>query len=930
MRIRINLSIGILLAISLLFVLSIISMAATRQQVSRGYVLAGTLKRVVLIGALPDTTILSLQIGLSLHNSNALDNLVQDIYNPVSPNFRHYLTSKEFTEMFGPTRNDYQSVISFMEAHGLKVTGTYPNRIVVDVLGDVVDIERTFHIKINVYRDLSKARTFYAPEVAATIDSLDVPISDLIGLDNYAPPRPIDLRRPNPGDKVEAAGTGPGGLFIGKDYRAAYAPGVTLDGTGQTVGLFEFGPYWTNDITTYEDQAGMPHAKISNVLLDGFSGIPDSGEDVGEESLDIENAIAMAPGASFVVYEGSSAVDILSQIASDNSAKQISCSFGWYPPSLTEEKLYVELVAQGQSFFVASGDGGAYADTVEIFSPTDNPDIVCVGGTSLSTARPGGPWSSEISWNGSGGGISQTFGAPSWQAGISNQKNQGSSSYRNFPDVAATAAFQFYFVYNNGKMGGIGGTSGAAPLWAGFMALVNQQAAINEKPGAGYINPALYSIGKGNTFNYDPDFHDIMTGNNFNNKSPDKFSSVSGYDLVTGWGTPNGIYTINALAGITTPDFSLSVPQQTLRVNQGTKDTFAVLIKPLNGFNSVVNLSASSLPVGVSISFAPSSSPDSILLILAANDSGTTGTSATMIVGTSDSLSHSIPVELTVNSAATATMEVDLSHYFNRTGVVADGSTFSGGLDGVGYAYSENLLGTSINWNNTPFILGRTGGNNAVSSTGQTITLPTGNFAELRILGTAVEGSQAKQKFTINYSGSTSIVMQSFSDWYLPSNYSGETTAFAMSYRDAGDGTMDNRTFYLYGYLFKLDPSKIINSITLPSNQNVEILAMTLAAPLVSSVKNSRSSAGTFELSQNYPNPFNPSTIIQYNLPSNSFVALKVYDVLGREMRTLVNKYQPAGTYSVIFNGTNLTGGVYFYRLQAGSFTSTRKLVLIK
>lgn len=85
-----------------------------------------------------------------------------------------------------------------------------------------------------------------------------------------------------------------------------------------------------------------------------------------------------------------------------------------------------------------------------------------------------------------------------------------------------------------------------------------------------------------------------------------------------------------------------------------------------------------------------------------------------------------------------------------------------------------------------------------------------------------------------------------------------------------------------------------------------------------------------FALNQNYPNPFNPSTVISYQLPVNSFVALKVYDVLGREMEVLVNERQSVGSHSAIFNASNLSGGVYFYRLQAGSYSETKKLMLLK
>jgi hypothetical protein len=86
----------------------------------------------------------------------------------------------------------------------------------------------------------------------------------------------------------------------------------------------------------------------------------------------------------------------------------------------------------------------------------------------------------------------------------------------------------------------------------------------------------------------------------------------------------------------------------------------------------------------------------------------------------------------------------------------------------------------------------------------------------------------------------------------------------------------------------------------------------------------------SFNLSQNYPNPFNPSTKIKYQIPELSFVTLKVYDVLGNEVAALVNEEKPVGSYELEFNATSLPSGIYFYRLQAGSFVETKKMVLLK
>jgi len=120
---------------------------------------------------------------------------------------------------------------------------------------------------------------------------------------------------------------------------------------------------------------------------------------------------------------------------------------------------------------------------------------------------------------------------------VSMTASQGSASYRNSPDVALVAN-QVNVIANNGLGYGVGGTSCAAPLWAGIAALINQKAAQNGLPPVGFLNPALYGIGLGG--NYHTCFHDVTTGNSFTSTSPDEFSAEPGYDLCTGWGSPAG------------------------------------------------------------------------------------------------------------------------------------------------------------------------------------------------------------------------------------------------------------------------------------------------------------------------------------------------------------------------------------------------------
>jgi fibronectin type 3 domain-containing protein len=180
-----------------------------------------------------------------------------------------------------------------------------------------------------------------------------------------------------------------------------------------------------------------------------------------------------------------------------------------------------------------------------------------------------------------------------------------------------------------------------------------------------------------------------------------------------------------------------------------------------------------------------------------------------------------------VSVTATTTTPVSLS--YNRVGIVTDGSTFAGGLDGGGAALSAKLLGSAISWNGQRFALGTANKNNVVSAQGQTIGLSQGNFSSLMLLADAVNGNQTNLTFTVHYTDGTSQTFtQSFSDWHTPQKYAGESIAATNSYRDLSNGTTQSGTFDVYGYAFALNSSKTVQSITLPSDSNLEILSMLL------------------------------------------------------------------------------------------------------
>jgi hypothetical protein len=180
-------------------------------------------------------------------------------------------------------------------------------------------------------------------------------------------------------------------------------------------------------------------------------------------------------------------------------------------------------------------------------------------------------------------------------------------------------------------------------------------------------------------------------------------------------------------------------------------------------------------------------------------------------------------------TSAGGAVPVSLASAYNRTGMVSDGTTFEGGLDGSGNAYSDYLVGALPAWNVPPFLMGPVDSPNVVSATDTTIPLPAGQFATLQMLGTGVNGSQAAQNITLTYSdNSISTLTQGLSDWSAPQNFPGESDALNMAYFDRSSGFADNQTTYLYRYLFGLDSTKTVSSITLPNNGNVEVVALTL------------------------------------------------------------------------------------------------------
>jgi subtilase family serine protease len=280
----------------------------------------------------------------------------------------------------------------------------------------------------------------------------------------------------------------------------------------------------------------------------------------------------------------------------------------------------------------------------------------------LITASAAGPWKSETAWSDSGGGISPDgIPIPAWQqlSGVINSSNKGSTTLRNGPDVSANANFTFYTCSDQTTClaNEYGGTSFAAPMWAAYIALVNQQLAANGEPTIGFINPAIYA--QNVTSSYGAEFHDITSG------TSGSYSAVAGYDLVTGWGSPNtGL--INALAPTaTSPTFTLSASPASVSVVQGNSGSSTITSTAVDGFDSAVALSVTGAPAGVTVSLsftsiaAPGSGTSTLTLAVASTTAA--GTYTITVTGTGGGITQTATVSLTVTAPVVGGFTISVS-----------------------------------------------------------------------------------------------------------------------------------------------------------------------------------------------------------------------------------------------------------------------------
>ena len=533
------------------------------------------------LGPLSASSKVTALLSLPLRDEAGLKTLLAGLYDPKSPLYGQYLTPDEFTARFAPTQGDYNAVVVFAKSQGLTVH-TYDSRVLVSVTGTAAALQAALSTHLNDYK-AQDGTAYFAPDTNPGIPAaLAGKIVGVLGLSNYAKLKPL-FRTATAGQiaagralvpRADSAGpgaspdfgggTGHGGAFAPKDLRAAYdLNNLPVDGTGQSLGLYEEGGFFPEDVDRYKDFYKLPDVPITVVPVDGFSGaVSDLG--VSEEAaLDIDMGLALAPGLKEIrVYESplnypQGLIDAMDLAAKQNVSKQFSISYGLaeqivgLPAILAESTQLKRLAAEGTTVYASAGDGGAYTDGIvpAVSDPASQPLLTAVGGTALYTA-PGGAYLGETSWNelglfgaAGGGGISTVWSIPAYQTLIDPTVNGGSATMRNVPDVALDAAILTGVDVYSTAAGGwsdFGGTSVSSPLWAAYTARVNQARSEAGLKPLGFANPALYAIGS--SFLGFFDFHDVIDGTNGNVAlyGNPGYTTGFGYDDVTGFGSFDG------------------------------------------------------------------------------------------------------------------------------------------------------------------------------------------------------------------------------------------------------------------------------------------------------------------------------------------------------------------------------------------------------
>ena len=494
---------------------------------------------VTVLGAADDRAGFEFQVALKLRN-------VEEFHARLGPGGE--ISDDDLEARYLPTAASYQAVITWLTASGLAVTRTYENRVTVEVAGSVGAVRAALHVRFRRVRVEGKEyiATDAAPVVPAAIAAV---IEGINGLQPYrhlnklirfgvTPPAPA-ARAITP-ETVISGNYFPAGIL--EVYQAL--PYLKQNGQGTTTAILIDTFPNTSDVTAFWKLTGIPQSLNNITFIQTVSGTlpPPS----GEESLDTEWSSSIGYGSKVRVYAtkdlsfahlDTGYQAILSDLKKGVKIEQMSVSLGGcevFAPLVevaTEENLLSLIAAKTVSIFIASGNSGSFecgtSNPPFPSWPSTSPLVTAAGGTSLIAQVVSSTKlkiQTETGWTGSGGGFSNHFFAPSYQTFLG-------SPVRLVPDVASDAdpATGVVIVLDGNQMT-VGGTSAAAPVWAGMASLINQARIAAGKKPLGQLNPRIYPILKSAA--YTKNFHDDIGGCN------PTFCAVKGYDLVTGMGSP--------------------------------------------------------------------------------------------------------------------------------------------------------------------------------------------------------------------------------------------------------------------------------------------------------------------------------------------------------------------------------------------------------
>jgi hypothetical protein len=522
------------------------ALAPQAQTVPIGMQVLPALARARDVGPEDPDRVLDLSVSLSPARPRELEAFVDAVSDPRSPEYRRFLAPEQVGERFGRPLAEVEEVADYLRGMGASVGLVAKNRMGILATIRLSRAEAAFHTSIRRYR-LDQHDVVEPGEFLANRSEVRLPprfagvVVDVGGLETYTRPQ----RRMTLLDPTLTHGL----------YGTSRLIDAGSTGTGRTIGVSSFDGFRSADWITYVQHFGLPvppGGAGSNVTV-----VPVNGGGLGagpthfEGDLDIQMELGAAPLANIRVYDSPPNFDLIAVLtaeANENLCDVISDSYGWQlGPTLrtAAHNQHLAMSAQGITYMAASGDAGTLLDPYSY--PDYEPEVLLVGGTTADVAIPSGRRFSEVAWAGSGGGWSinpAPFNVrPPWQTGAGVPPVTPTTDHRLVPDVAfhsagvGWGAYQFYSVGQLRLF--FDGTSFASPMFAGSLALVEQEvihrgglppdAAGNRRFGR--IQDLVYRM------NGRPDvWHDITSGQN--GMLPDGTPSVcsTGWDTVTGWG----------------------------------------------------------------------------------------------------------------------------------------------------------------------------------------------------------------------------------------------------------------------------------------------------------------------------------------------------------------------------------------------------------